>query len=73
MERRPDWLAMSFMRLADGEGRILVGHRDEGHTLDRMGVLEVGVEVMWEALDEVVVSGMAMMLEEQKGAEGRRI
>ena len=61
------------MRLADAKGRSLVEYKDEGHTLDRMGVLEIGVELMREALDEVVVDGMARMSEEQMGVKIRRI
>ena len=58
------------MRLADAKGRE---YKDEGHTLDRMGVLEIGVELRQEALDEVVVSGMAVMSEEQTGVKVWRI
>ena len=66
-------LETSFMRLADASGRTLVKYGDEGHTLDRMGVLDIGVELRPEALDEIVVSGMAMMSEEQTGVKVRRI
>ena len=34
-------LETSFMRLADAKGRTLVEYKDEGHTLARMGVLEI--------------------------------
>ena len=66
-------LETSFMRLADASGRTVVEYKDEGHTLDRMGVLEIGVELRREGLDEVVVNGMAMMSEEQRGVMIRRI
>lgn len=57
----------SFMRLVDANGKTLVEYKDEGHTLERMGVVEVGVELTRGGLDEVVVSGMAMLSEEQTG------
>ena len=66
-------LETSFMKLADESGRILVEYRDEGHTLERMGVWEVAVEVRQEGLDEIVVSGMAMLSEEQTGVKVRRV
>ena len=47
--------------------KTLVEYRDEGHTLKRMGVWEIGVELAEDGLDEVVVSGTAMMSEEQTG------
>ena len=61
------------MRLVDASGRTLVEYKDEGHTLNRMGVLEIRIELTGEALEEVVVSGMAMMSEEQTGVQVRRI
>lgn len=65
-------LETSFMRLADASGKIFVEYKDEGHTLERMGVLEIGVELTQDALDEVVVSGMAMLSEEQTGLKATR-
>ena len=61
------------MRLADASGRTLVEYKDEGHTWNRMGVLEIRNELTREALDEIVVSGMAMTSEEQTGVKVRRI
>lgn len=60
------------MKLVDANGRALVEYRDEGHTLKRMGVLEIGVELTQEELDEVVVSGMAMLSVEQTGVRPLR-
>ena len=37
-----------------------------------MGVLEIGVELTRDALDEVVVSGTAMLSEEQTGLKATR-
>ena len=62
----------SFMRLADARGKTLVEYKDEGHTLKEMGVMEIGAELTQEALDEVVVSGMAMLSEEQTGVRATR-
>ena len=61
------------MRLVDASGRTLVDYKDEGHTLNRMGVLDTRIELTREALDEVVVSGLAMMSQEQTGVKVRRI
>ena len=60
-------LETSFMKLVDASGKALVEYKDEGHTLKRMGVIKIGVELTQEGLDEVVVSGMAMLSEEQTG------
>lgn len=63
----------SFMKLADAGGKALVEYRDEGHTLKRMGVVEIYAELALEGLDEVVVNGMAMLSEEQTGVKGARL
>ncbi len=60
------------MKLADASGKVLVEYRDEGHTLKRMGAIEIGVELTQEGLDEIVVSGMAMLSEEQTGVRAAR-
>ena len=62
----------SFMKLADASGKALVEFKDEGHTLKRMGIFEIGVELTQEGLDEIVVSGMAMLSEEQTGVRAAR-
>lgn len=61
------------MRLGDTSGKTLVEYKDEGHTLKRMGVMEVYAELTQEGLDEVVVSGMAMLSEEQTGVRATRL
>ncbi len=60
------------MKLADARGKALVEYKDEGHTLKRMGIIEIGVELTQEGLDEIVVSGMAMLSEEQTGVRAAR-
>ena len=62
----------SFMKLVDTSGKTLVEYRDEGYTLKRLGVIEVHVELTQVGLEEVVVSGMAMLSEEQTGAKTKR-
>lgn len=66
-------LETSFMKMADGNGKALVEYKDEGHTLKRMGSMEIGVELTQEGLDEIVVSGMAMLSEEQTGMKVSRV
>ena len=55
------------MKLVNTSGMTLVEYMDEGHTLKRMGVVEIYAELTQEGLDEVVVSGTAMLSEEQTG------
>ena len=62
-------LETSFMKLADTSGKTLVEYKDEDYTLKRLGVLEIHVELTREGLEEVVVSGMAMLSEEQTGVK----
>ncbi len=57
------------MKLTGADGKTLVEYKDEGHTLKRMGALEIKVELTQEELDEVVVSGMAMLSQEQTGVK----
>ena len=52
-----------FMKLADGKGKILVEYKAM-RVVSRMGTMEIDVELGQEALDEVVVSGIAMLSEE---------
>ena len=61
------------MKMVDMNGKALVEYKDEGHTLKRMGSIEIGVELTQEELDEVVVSGMAMLSEEQTGMRVSRL
>lgn len=66
-------LETSFMKMTDASGNSLVEFKDEGHTLKRMGIMEIGVELTQEGMDEVVVSGMAMLSEEQTGVRASRL
>ena len=63
---------MSFVRLKDTSGKTLVEYKDEGQTLKRMGVVDIGVELTQEAQEEVVVTGMAMLSEEQTAVRAMR-
>ena len=65
-------LETSFMKLADTSGKTLVEYKDEDYTLKRLGVIEVHVELTQEGLEEVVVSGIAMLSEEQTGVKAPR-
>lgn len=65
-------LETSFMKLADSSGKTLVEYKDEGHTMKRMGIMEIYAELTQEGLDEVVVSGMAMLSEQQTGVKATR-
>ena len=60
------------MKLVDTSGKTLAEYRDEGHILKRMGVLEIYADLSQEGLDEVVVSGMAMLSKEQTGVRATR-
>ena len=51
-----------FMKLVDGKGKKLVEYK--AGDMSRMGTMEIDVELGEEGLDEVVVSGIAMMSEE---------
>lgn len=66
-------LETSFMKLVDTSGKTLVEYRDGGQTLKRMGVMGIYAELTQEGLDEVVVSGMAMLSEEQTGIRATRV
>lgn len=61
------------MKLVDVNGKVLVEYKDKGHTLKRMGSMDIGVELTQEGLDEVVISGMAMLSEEQTGMKVSRL
>ena len=61
------------MKLVDTSGKTLVEYRDGGQTLKRMGVMGIYAELTQEGLDEVVVSGMAMLSEEQTGIRATRV
>lgn len=65
-------LETSFMKLVDTSGKTLAEYRDEGHLLKRMGVMEIYADLSQEGLDEVVVSGMAMLSKEQTGVGATR-
>ena len=62
----------SFMRLADASGKALVEYKDEGHSLRRLGIMGINLELTLEGLDEVATSGMAMLSEEQTGVRAAR-
>ena len=53
-----------FFKLVDGNGKNLVEYKDM-RVDDKMGTLDIHVELRKEALDEVVVSGIAMLSEER--------
>lgn len=61
------------MKMTNMNGKALVEYKDEEHTLKRMGSMDIGVELTEEGLDEVVVSGMAMLSEEQTGVRVSRV
>ncbi|KAF6241789.1 hypothetical protein HO173_000501 [Letharia columbiana] len=54
-----------FMKLVDGNGKSLVEYKDMRMSMKTMGILEINVELGQEGLDEVVVSGIAMLSEER--------
>lgn len=58
------------MKLVDGTGKSMVEYKDKRVSMNRMGVLEIHVELGQEALDEVVVSGIAMLSEERTSMGG---
>lgn len=60
------------MRLADASGKALVEYKDEGHSLRRLGIMGINLELTLEGLDEVATSGMAMLSEEQTGVRAAR-
>ena len=49
-----------FMKLVDGKGKSLVEYKAM-RVMSRMGAMEIDVELGQEGLDEVVVSGIAML------------
>ena len=51
-----------FMKLVDGKGKRLAEYKAM-RVMSRMGTMEIDVELGQEGLDEVVVSGIAMMSE----------
>ena len=51
-----------FMKLVDGKGKRLVEYKAM-KVMSRMGTMEIDVELGQEGLDEVVVSGIAMVSE----------
>lgn len=52
-----------FMKMDDGKGETLVQYKPM-RNMGRMGTMEIGTELAQEGLDEVVVSGIAMLSEE---------
>lgn len=52
-----------FIKLQDGTGKNLVQYKPM-RNMGRMGAMEIGTELAQEGLDEVVVSGIAMLSEE---------
>lgn len=54
-----------FLKMVDGRNKSLVEYKDLRVSGVKMGVMEIYVEMGQEALDEVVVSGMAMLSEER--------
>lgn len=54
-----------FLKLVDGKGKSLVEYKDQRVSGSRMGIIEILMELGQEGLDEVVVSGMAMLSEEK--------
>ena len=52
-----------FMKLVDGKAKRLVEYKGR-RVMSRMGTMEIDVELGQEGLDEVVVSGIAMLSEE---------
>lgn len=51
------------MKLDDGKGKTLVQYKPM-RNMGRMGTMEIGTELAQEGLDEVVVSGIAMVSEQ---------
>ena len=51
-----------FFKLVDANGKSLVEYKDM-RVDSKMGTMDIHVELRKEALDEVVVSGMAMLSE----------
>ena len=51
-----------FLKLVDGKGKSLVEYKAM-RVMGRMGTMEIDVELGQEGLDEVVVSGIAMLSE----------
>ena len=49
-----------FMKLVDGKGKSLVEYKAM-RVMSRMGAMEIDIELGQEGLDEVVVSGIAML------------
>ena len=58
-----------FMKLVDGNGKNLVEYKDTRVSMKKMGVIEIHIELHIElgpeAVDEVVVSGIAMLSEQK--------
>ena len=54
-----------FLKLVDGGNKSLVEYKDMRVSGSKMAVMEIYVELGQEGLDEVVVSGMAMLSEEK--------
>lgn len=59
-----------FMKLVDGKGKSLVEYKDKRVSMDKTGVMEIHMELGQEGLDEVVVSGIAMLSEERTSMGG---
>ena len=52
-----------FMKLVNGKDKSLVEYKDQRVTMKKTGILEIHMELGQEGLDEVAVSGMAMLSE----------
>lgn len=55
----------NFLKMVDGQGKSLVEYKDQRVSGSRMAIMEILVELGREGLDDVVVSGMAMLSEEK--------
>ena len=51
------------MKLVDGKGKSLVEYKPM-RDMGRIGIMEIDTELAREELDEVIVSGIAMLSEE---------
>ena len=64
------YAATGFMKMVDGDGKSLVEYKDRRMEMNRMGIMEVHMELGQEGLDEIVVSGIAMLSEEKTSMAG---
>ena len=54
-----------FLKLVDEHGAIVCEFKNQEYTMKKMGVFEIMHEVGGEMLDDIVVSGVAMISEEK--------